>query len=293
MSELKTEDTRLSYSSANLLRNCEKKYQYYKVKKIEKDSDANRDESHFAIGKAFHYVLEMSMHKKPEKMMGLLEEAVQKEGLKEESIGLVHAMLLQYLRLRAKGDFEAVACEYYIDGKTTLGFVDLIEKRPNGDWCISDLKTAASFYESKISELPRDRQLNLYGSYYKEIAKKYNLDPEKFIGCRYLVTTKSKAVQQKKETYPEYVMRLVEKKSVKSFAIFIPKVLMDLEGARAEHDAFYKRSMQIRKGTGVAPKPNYTYCMSYFRPCEWFSQCHGKTYSQFQEENQILVEAIK
>lgn len=283
-------DTRLSYSSANLLRNCEQKYDYYKVKKTEADSDSNRDNSHFDIGTAFHYVNEMSMHKKPEKIGPLLEYCVQEIGLKEESVGLVHAMLIQYWRLREKQDFEAVACEYKIDDKNVIGYVDLIEKRPDGSWTISDLKTAASFYDSKIPELANDRQLNLYGSYYKKIAKEYGLDPDKFLGCRYLVTTKSKAVQQKKESYTQYVMRLVEKKSVKSTSVFIPKELMNYEGAKKEHLELYKRSMQIRDGKGAKAKKNYTYCQAFFRPCQYFSQCHNMTFSEYQESNKIIVE---
>lgn len=290
--EKKAEDTRLSYSSANLLRNCEQKYQFYKVEKKDKDPEANRDNSHFHLGTSFHYILEMSMHKKPEKIGAMLEYCVQEIGLREEDVGLVHAMIIQYLRLRAQGDFEAVACEYKIDDKDTLGYVDLIEMRPDGSWTISDLKTAASFYESKIAELSKDRQLNLYGSYYKEIAKAYNLDPEKFLGCRYLVTTKSKAKQQAKETYNQYVMRLVEKKSVKSLAIFIPKALMDFDGARKEHKELYKKSMKFRNGK-AKPSKNFTYCQAYFRPCDYFSQCHGMTYTEFLENNQIIVDAIK
>lgn len=285
-------DTRLSYSSANLLRNCERKYYFYKVKGIEKDNDANRDTSHFNLGTSFHWILENSMHKKPDSISKDLEYSVQNLGLKEEDTGLLHAMILQYLRLRKQGDFEAVACEYKIDAATTLGYVDLIEKRPNGEWTISDLKTAATFYESKIAELSKDRQLNLYGSYYREIAEAYDLDPEKFLGCRYLVTTKSKAKQQAKESYNDYVMRLVEKKSVKSFAIFIPKALMDFEGTRAEHEALYERSMQLRENK-ADPSQNFTYCQAFFRPCDYFSQCHGLTYSEFLENNQIIVDAIK
>jgi predicted CopG family antitoxin len=293
MEKLESEDIRLSYSSANLLRNCERKYQYYKVEKIEADKDSARDNSHFGLGKAFHYVNEIGMHQKPAKIGELLEKCVvDKEiGMEEKDAGLVHAMLLQYWRLRSKQDFEAVGCEYQISDKKVIGYVDLIEKLPDGRWTISDLKTAASFYESKISELSRDRQLNLYASYYKEIAKHYKLDPEKFIGCRYLVTTKSKAVQQGRESYSDYVMRLVEKKNVKSYAVFIPKELMDLEGAKKEHLELYKRSVAIRKGAKT--KQNFTYCQAYFRPCEYFSQCHGMSYSEFQESNKIVVEAIR
>lgn len=292
-------DTRLSYSSANLLRNCQKKYEFYKVKKIEKDDSANVDNSHFNLGTAFHYILETTMHKKPEKIGAMLEYCVQEIGLKEDDVGLVHAMILQYLRLREKGNFRAIGCEFKIDGDTTLGYVDLIEAIDLGqenifdmEWTISDLKTAATFYQSKIPELSKDRQLNLYGSYYKEIAEAYGLDPDKFLGCRYLVTTKSKAKQQPKESYNQYVMRLVEKKSVKSFAIFIPKELMDYKGARKEHEDLYKLSMKMRSGKLKASR-NFTYCQAYFRPCDYFSQCHGKTYSEFLEDNQIVVDAIQ
>lgn len=289
----KPEDTRLSYSSANLLRNCEQKYHHYKVTKKDVDSDAGaRDNSHFAIGTSFHYVNEISMHTKPAKVIELLEKCVQDEGLNEDDVGLVHAMLIQYWRLRSKGEFHAVACEYKIDDKSVVGYVDLIEQTKDGYWTISDLKTAASFYESKIPELPRDRQLNLYGSYAKEIAKAHNLDIDKFLGCRYLVTTKSKAKQQKKESYKEYVMRMVDKKLVRSYAIFIPKELMDYSGAKEEHMKLYKRSIQLRKGT-AEPKKNYTYCNSFFRPCEYFSQCHGMTATEYMENKQIIVEAIK
>lgn len=286
------EDTRLSYSSANLLRNCEQKYHHYKIAKkdVDPDSDA-RDNSHFALGKAFHYVNEISMHRKPKKVIELLEKCVQDEGLREEDVGLVHAMLIQYWRLRDKGEFHAVACEHKIEDENVLGFIDLIEKNKDGYWTISDLKTAASFYENKIPELARDRQLNLYGSYAESIAKAHNLDIDKFLGCRYLVTTKSKAVQQVKESYKDYVMRLVEKKLVRSYAIFIPKELMDYSGARDEHLELYKRSMQLREG--LIPHKNYTYCNAFFRPCEYFSQCHGMTVTEYMENKKIIVDAIK
>ena len=283
------EDKRLSYSSANLLRNCEQKYHHYKVAKTTKDSDSDRDDSHFHIGTAFHEILELSMHKKPANIVHDLENCVQAIGLKEEDQGLVHALVLQYLRHRKMDDFEAVVCEHKINDENIIGYIDLVEKRPNGDWCISDLKTAATFYENKVAELARDRQLNLYGSYYKEIAKIYDLDPDKFIGCRYLVTSKSKAKQQKKETYSEYVMRMVNKKLVRSYAIFIPKELMTLDEVKSEHLELHKKSMSLR--SGEVPEKNYTYCMSYFRPCDYWSKCHGFEHSALSPK--IQIQAIK
>lgn len=288
-------DLHLSHSSANLLRNCETKYFHHKVNNTEPDNDVATDNSHFDLGKAFHYINEVSMHKKPVNISELLDYCIQEIGMKESERGLVHAMIIQYLRLRAKSEFEVVAVEYKIQNEWILGFIDLIEVLPNGNWTISDLKTASSFYESKIPELPKDRQLNLYASFYKEIAEKFNLDADKFIGVRYLVTTKSKAMPKKtikiSESYSDYVMRLVEGKNVKSYAIFIPKELLDIEGVVKEHRELYEKSLELRNGKPA--NKNFTYCQAYFRPCEFFSKCHGMTFSEFQNTNKIIVDAIK
>ena len=285
-------DTRLSYSSQSLLTNCQQRYVYYKIDKAEKDKDASsRDQSHFAIGTAFHYILEMGMHKKPENIGELLEHCIQNEGLKEEYAGLVHGMVLQYLRLREGSGWEAVAVEHVIRDDKVIGFIDLVEKREDGSWCISDMKTAASFYPTKIAELPSNVQLNLYAGFAEQIAEDYDLDINKFLGCRYLVTTKSKAVQQAKESYNEYVMRLVNKKHVKSHNIFIPKELMRIEATREEFLANHELSLELRKG--ATPTKNYTYCNAFFKGCEYFSKCHGMEYSEFLETNQIVIESTK
>lgn len=286
-------DTRLSYSSQSLLTNCQQRYVYYKVDKVDKDKDAAaRDDSHFAIGKSFHYILEVSNHEKPAKIGALLEYCVQNEGLKEEDTALVHGMVLQYLRLRKDSGWTAVKCEHSIKDPAVIGFIDLIEKKEDGSWCISDMKTAATFYPNKIAELPSNVQLNLYASFYKEIAKEYDLDPKKFLGCRYLVTTKSKAKQQAKESYNDFVMRLVNKKHVKSHNIFIPKALMRIEATRKEFMNDYKTSLKLRSGK-LKPTKNYTYCNAFFKGCDYFSRCHGQEYSEFLDSNKIIVESTK
>ena len=283
-------DTRLSYSSSQLLGNCEQRYTYYKVKEIDKDKDAAaRDQSHFNIGTSFHHILEMSMHKKPEAIGSDLEYCVQEIGLKEEDVGLVHAQVLQYLRLREGSSLKVIGAEYVIKDPKVIGFIDAIEVDENtGEWYISDLKTAASFYDSKIAELPSNQQLCLYASFYKEVAEEYNLDPEKFMGARYLVCTKSKAKQQAKESYNQYVMRLVDKKHVKAIFITIPKELMRIEETRAEILALYERSLELR--AGAKPTRNYSYCNAFFKSCEYFSQCHGQTNEDMLSEKKIIVE---
>jgi len=283
-------DTRLSYSSSTLLQNCSQKYVYYKVDKVEVDKDCSvRDDSHFHYGTSFHYILENSMHEKPSNISKMLEYCVQNIGLKEEHIPHVHASVIQYLRLRKGSGFTAVACEYAIEHKSIVGYIDLIEKREDGTWYISDLKTAASFYESKISELPSNPQLNLYSSFYKDIAEKFNLNPDKFMGSRYLVATKSKAKQQARESYEEFVMRLVNKNLVKCIFVTIPKELMRIDETRKDIESLHKKSMKLRKGT-LKPNRNFSYCNAFFRSCDYFSKCHGMEHSEFLKINKIVVE---
>ena len=282
-------DTRLSYSSSVLLSNCEQRYAYYKVEKAEIDKDAaKRDNSFFAIGTSFHYVLETSMHEKPDNITELLEYCVQNEKLKEYDVGLVHALVLQYLRLRKGSKLKAVKCEYSINHPDIIGFVDLIEADDQGLWYISDLKTAASFYDSKIAELPSNQQLCLYASFYREIAEDLGLDPDKFQGVRYLVATKSKAKQKKTETYGDFVLRLVDKQHVKAVFVTIPKELMRITQTRDEIMGLHSRSLELRKGD--TPKKNFTYCNAFFKSCDYFSRCHGAENSELMESKKIIVE---
>ena len=285
-------DTRLSYSSSTLLSNCEQRYSYYKIEKVAEDKDAaSRDKSHFNIGTSFHYILEESLHEKPKDIIKDLDYCVQEIGLKEEDRALVHAQVIKYLRLRKDSPLKVVGCEYAIKNPIIIGYIDAIEVDPKtGDWYISDLKTAASFYDSKIAELPSNQQLNLYCSFSKEIAEAYNLDPDKFMGARYLVATKSKAKQKKSETYNEFVMRLADTSAVKAIFVTIPKEMMRIEETRAEIEALHVRSLELR--AGECPTRNYSYCNAFFSSCQYFSRCHGKENSEMMEDVKIVVERL-
>lgn len=281
-------DTRLSYSSASLMRGCEQRYYYYKVAKIDIDPDASKDSAAFNVGKAFHYILEESKHVKPAKMGPLLEDCVKYFNLQENEIGLVHAMVLKYLRLRSKQNMRCVGCEYVIKSDLTVGFVDLIEEDlDTGLWWISDMKTAKTFYPTTVSRLPMDRQLNLYTNYMEQIAEAYGLDPKKFGGCRYKVTTKSSAKQRKNESYNEYVMRLVDS-YIKSYDIIVPKEKLNPKSVMAEHKRLHKRSLKLREG--AKPTQNFGYCESYFKPCEYWSNCHGKCFSDMKVDLEVIEE---
>lgn len=281
-------DTRLSHSSARLLEGCERKYWHYKVNNTPKDVDIEDDTAAFKIGTSFHYILEVSMHKKPEKMGELLEYCVQNIGLLEKDVGLVHAMVLSYLRLRKTQTLEAIACEYAIDDPNIIGYIDLIERDTvTGNWTISDLKTAKTFWATLVARLPSDRQLSLYASFYKQVAEAFNLDPDKFVGCRYKLTTKSAAEQQAKESYSEYVMRMVDKKLVKSYDIFIPKEKLHIDQTIQAHLELYQKAEYLRAGN--KGRQNFSYCESYFKPCAWYSQCHGSSFTELSGSLEIVT----
>jgi hypothetical protein len=281
-------DTRLSYSSATLLRGCEQKYFHYKVAKTDIDSDQSKDTKAFDIGKAFHYILEESKHEKPEKIGPYLEKIAKDYDLDENEVALVHAMVLKYLRLRSRQNLRFIAAEYAIEDEEVIGFIDLIEEdTETGLWYISDLKTAKTFYPTTLARLPMDRQLNLYASFYKQIAKKFKLKMKNFGGCRYKVTTKSSAKMRKSESYADFVMRLVDS-YIKTYDVIIPKDKLHINEVVEEFNQNYKRSLELRNGE--APSKNFGYCESYFKPCEYWSQCHGSLFSEIKESLEVEKE---
>jgi hypothetical protein len=272
----KKPSTQLSYSSATLLKNCQQKYYYHKVDTtVEKDPDYENNETAFNVGKAFHEVMELNNHTE-EDLEGLLDQACIDYDV-EDHKAMLHAMLLRYLQVHKKSGLTAHTCEFTLSNEHFIGFIDIILVDEEGNWWIGDLKTAARYSEITTARLPMDTQLNLYTSFYKQIAGVLELDVKKFKGSRYRVTTKYKLKRKLKEGYYDFVKRLA--KGIKSYDIAIPLEEMDPDGFYADHMELHKLSMEFRSGKAI-PKRNRSYCDSYFRPCEFWSQCHAKTYSE-------------
>ncbi len=278
----------LSYSSSNLLLGCEQRYSHYKVMSTSKDIDFEENYKAFNIGKAFHWILEVSEHRKPESISSLLGTARVDFDLEDSDVALVHAMVLKYLR-GTKGDgLSVVKCEYKIDHPEIIGFIDLISKYDDGRWLIADLKTSAAVYPTTVKKLALDRQLSLYAYFAPEIAKVYGLDMDKFLGCAYRVTTKPRLKQKRDETYNEYVLRLADRANFHDFRI--PIELMRPQAAFDTHMRLHKRALELH--AGEEPLKNYNYCDSYFRPCEYWSHCHGKCFSEVEIEDHAFRETL-
>lgn len=271
----------LSYSSAQLLNNCEQRYWHYKVNATPHDSDYDEDKKAFNVGKTFHEVLEFNNHT-DEKVQELLKDACKKYGTEDEKL-MIFAMLTKYLELHQLSGLKCIACELQINSDEVIGFIDAIMVDEQGYWYICDLKTAGMWKESKLNELASDYQLNLYASFAERMAGVLELDADKFKGCLYRVTTKSKLKQGGSESDQAYYKRLL--KSVKSIDVFIPKENLRVEKIWERHLENYNRSTELRNGE--APTRNFSYCMSFFSPCPYWSQCHGDINSEC--DNKVIM----
>ena len=142
------EVNRLSYSSGTLLNNCETKYVHYKVKKTPIDIDADDSTEAFNIGKAFHGVLEDTLHEITEDTTKLVEAACKKYDC-EGKEALVEAMCRKYYQLNELTALQAIHCEYEIKTDVFIGYIDVVMTDKMGNWWIVDLKTAARIVTGK------------------------------------------------------------------------------------------------------------------------------------------------
>jgi len=280
----KAPDTRLSYSSSTLLKNCEQKYFWYKVAGVAKDEDSAQDNTAFNVGKCFHFVMEENGHTE-DRLTELLTEGCKAFEV-EHKRAMIHAMLLRYLSVHKKSGLKAIKCELAMSNAEFIGYIDIILADDDGFWWIADLKTAARLSEVTLAKLHNDTQLNLYTAFYEEIAGVLELDVDKFMGCRYRATTKSLLKQKATETYIDFVLRMT--KGIKSYDVIVPLGKMAPEDTYKDHMRLYQKSLDFRSGE-LKPTKNYSYCDSYFRPCEYFSQCHGCTYTESKNDVEYLI----
>ncbi len=281
-----THDTRLSYSSATLLVNCEQRYYNYKISKLPPDEDFEENYEAFNVGKAFHYVLEHNKHT-AERLAELIPDACKRYEV-DHLKPMIHAMVLKYLEKHFKSGLKVVQCELQVADEVFLGFIDAIMIDNDGGWWIVDLKTAGRDDPFLIPKLLYDPQLNLYSGYAPKIAEILKLDPEKFKGSRYRVTTKKVLKRKRTEGYKEYVGRLLE--GTFSHDVVIPRTMMKPQELGVWHERLHERAMELRQGYHTATKPmrNYSYCFSFFRPCPYYSKCHGMTVEKAMEALECL-----
>lgn len=241
---------------------CQNKYWHAKVAATPKDADYEEGDA-LTFGKAFHQVLEKTLHNTYTE--SLIMEAMEEHKVGMEHLALIRAMLENYTQYHKKSGISIVKCELKLETPIFLGFIDAIGTSEQG-WWIIDLKTAGRHDPSVIPRLPMDMQLNLYSYFADEIAHHLELKGP-FLGCRYRQVIKSKAKTPK---------GLVDGCQV--YDIEVPVSLMQPQFAWSQFLESHQMASELQNG--VAPKRNYHACYDYFRPCEYFSQCHGDEFSK-------------
>lgn len=264
---------KLSYSSMSTVLKCQQKYWHYKVNSTPKDEDYEESDA-LGLGKAFHQVLEKTLHQ--DYNQSLIMQAMADHEVSEDEEMLLEVMLKKYVEYHKRSGLRVVKCELMLETPIFQGFIDFIATDDRG-WWIGDLKTASRFDEGLLPRLPMDMQLNLYSHFADEIANALELKG-KFLGCRYRQITKSKAG----------TMSGLEK-GVIVRDIEVPVETMNPQFAWNQFLESHQTALELHNG--VAPKRNYSACMDFFKPCEYFSKCHGDMFSQ--SGNKVKVHTIE
>lgn len=265
----------LSPSSFNQLNECMRKYGYRKVAKLAPDDDIAVDVEALEFGKFLHRILELCRHDVSGVTHADVQELKNKEFLSLDDdyhVALALAGAMAYKKIHVASGLEVVACEEVIDNAEFFGVVDAVMKDARGYFYVVDLKTAATFNQQLLTTLPRNVQMNLYAAQAPYLAAKLGLDPDKFLGIRYRCVTKSKAQRKMSESMSAYVHRLAG--VVRAYDITIDVAVMDPRGALKRHKSLYDF---VSKETDIEKYPqNFNACNSYYRICEFYSQCYGR-----------------
>lgn len=263
------EAVKLSYSSMKTLQSCEQKYSHYKITKTPNDTDYEESDA-LGLGKAFHAVLERTLHLDYNDQ--LIIEAMTENKVNPSDKDLLTVMLKKYVEFRKASGIKILKCELPIATNYYTGYIDYIAVQGN-KWYIGDLKTAARHDENILSQLPLDPQLNLYAHFAEDLYIAVpSLEGKTFSGCLYTQALKSKA-----QTYSGL------EKGVKIVETLIPAEAMNPDLIWSLFNEIHDRAIELHKGE--SPKKNLSSCFNYFSPCQYFSQCHGKTFT----ENKIKV----
>lgn len=280
---------RLSYSSSTLYQGCKRKF-YYKKTKKQIDRDSEQDTTALRVGKAFHQIQEDCLHEKKKFKGSIATKAFVDNQIEEETQRqMIMAMCLKYWELHSKQGLTIICCEMEIGDENVIGYIDAVMRDENGYWYIVDLKTAGRLNSSLLSRLSRDVQLNLYSYYASQVAAVYDLDLAMFAGTRYRVTTKCTIKKQARETSHAFRDRCYSK--IESYDIFIPEKDLIAEETHASILKLRDEAMILLEKREHEIPQNMSYCENYFKPCEWWSQCYGNTFTD-GAKNLSLTDSI-
>jgi len=269
---------KLSYSSMKTLQSCEQKYSHYKIQNTPVDPDYEESDA-LGLGKAFHQVLERTLHQ--DYNDALIIEAMTEHKVDPSEKELLTVMLKKYIEFRKASGIKVVKCELPLGTSMYTGFIDYIAVQGN-KWFIGDLKTAGRHDENILSQLPLDAQLNLYAYFAEDLYIAVpSLVGKQFAGCLYTQAIKSKAS----------TMSGLEK-GVKVIETIVPVEAMNPKLIWSLFNEVHNRASELH--AGEAPRKNLSSCFNYFSPCQYFSHCHGKTFTDNKTKVKVTtIESFK
>lgn len=286
-----TQQLSLSYSGSSTLQACERKYCLRYLARVQTDPDyVNPD--YFAFGNAFHKVLELTRHDPKQISKINFRDIITSYKLEYVTDGArISAMLRRYWELHLKYPLNVVATETKVTAERTNGVIDAIMSDDFGNWWIVDLKTTGKLDPALPARIAKDTQLNLYASFAEQLAHQYSLDVNMFAGIRYREALKPLQVYKAGESFESYTQRCETGTKVRE--IIVPIADLDVEESLGEFYESVKKADAIQatfiEANALVGKRNYGNCLAYGKPCEFFSWCHHKTYTEAIHSTQVIV----
>jgi hypothetical protein len=151
----------------------------------------------------------------------------------------------------------------------------------NGNWRICDLKTSGMVLDALFARLHRDPQLALYAAHVEQIAQKLGLDPLKFQGATYRVVGKPRSAPKPGESATAYISRT----KLECTDIEIPASELPTKYVLEKMLRLKEIAQNI---TAETAEKNVQACLNYNRPCEYWSHCYGKTFTDCKNSISIF-----
>ncbi len=295
----------LSYSGAETLNACERKFCFKYLARLEIDADYVKKD-YFSIGNAFHKVLELTMHDPNRFSQVNFEGIVKSYNLDpHEDGGRIAAMLRRYWVLHLAVPLKVIGTETKFEGTYTNGVIDstMVElggltddealrmglANVRGAWWIVDLKTAGKVDAALPTRLQNDPQLNLYAAFRNVVAEKFNLDPALFAGVRYRESSKPGQKPKAGESFSDWTSRC--NAGTQCREIVVPASKMDIKYSYDNFTKCIERAHELQQQffeeKQFVGRCNYKSCLDYGSPCEWYSKCYGRSYTSAQHTTLI------
>jgi hypothetical protein len=274
----------LSYSGMTCLQDCERKFAHRYLLGTGKDQDQETP-NYFDFGSCFHKVLELTQHDPRNfptiNFQGIVESYAALDPIADG--GRIAALLRNYWVMHAASGLKCCKCELRLDLEKTTAVIDAIMEDALGRWWIVDLKTTGMMDATLPARIARDPQLNHYAACKDAIAMLLDLDPAAFAGVRYREGFKARTEPKAGETFTAYTERVQPSSKVREIIVQRDMLAVaDVWEAFAEAWDNADRLRQAVLAGASQGRCNFNACLKWNRPCEFFSQCYGRTFTEAQ-----------